>query len=239
MSKQDTKTSEFRSTVTFQALLLGTAAFIATTLLSTGDLGTREAIQLRAEEDLKNSIEQVIPDGIYDNDLLESTVTVEGPNGSPMEVYQAMDEGSLTGIAFTVSSFGYSGEISAIMAVDPGGEILGVRILSHSETPGLGDKIEIQKDDWILSFNGRSLGNPPESRWGVKKDGGHFDQFSGATITPRAVVRAVKSGLEFYQERKSDLSSASPEPAPQTNAEPPDADSSNETHHQTIEAEAQ
>jgi electron transport complex protein RnfG len=104
-----------------------------------------------------------------------------------------------------MSSYGYGGKIMTIMALNPEGKVLGVRILSHSETPGLGDKIEIEKDDWVLSFNGRSLGAPSSAQWGVKKDGGHFDQFSGATITPRAVVKAVKSGLELFAKNQEKL----------------------------------
>ncbi len=85
-----------------------------------------------------------------------------------------------------------------IMGVDRIGTLLGVRVISHAETPGLGDKIEASKSDWILKFNGRSLNDPPPTGWAVKKDGGIFDQFTGATITPRALVGAVKNGLEFF-----------------------------------------
>ncbi|MBF0256499.1 MAG: RnfABCDGE type electron transport complex subunit G, partial [Gammaproteobacteria bacterium] len=85
------------------------------------------------------------------------------------------------------------------------GRVLGVRVLAHAETPGLGDKIEVARDDWILDFNGLSLGNPPIERWQVKKDGGQFDAFSGATITPRAVVAAIREGLSFFQRHQTAL----------------------------------
>lgn len=205
MSKQTTQPSGFRNTVAFQALLLGTCTLVASFLLSSGDIGTRDAIKLRAEEDLKASIAQVIENRLHDNDLLQSTLTLPGPDGEPVNVYQGTRGGAITALAFTVSSYGYGGRILAIMALNPQGEVLGVRVLSHAETPGLGDKIEAAKDDWILSFNGLSLGNPPAGEWGVKKDGGHFDQFSGATITPRAVVKAVKSGLELFADQKEQL----------------------------------
>ena len=91
------------------------------------------------------------------------------------------------------------------MGLDSNGEILGVRVISHTETPGLGDKIEIKKSKWILSFNGKSLDNVTYSEWNVKKDGGIFDQFSGATITPRKVVLAIKRGLEFYKSHREEL----------------------------------
>jgi len=92
-----------------------------------------------------------------------------------------------------------------MMSVDMEGRLLGARVIKHAETPGLGDKIEIAKAKWILDFNGKSLSDPPPEKWGVKKDGGVFDQFAGATITPRAVVKAVKSGLEFFAAHREEI----------------------------------
>ena len=98
-----------------------------------------------------------------------------------------------------------AGEIKLMMGIDAAGKLLGVRVLAHKETPGLGDKIEVKKGDWILRFTGLSLGNPPAARWKVKKDGGEFDQFAGATITPRGVVRAIHGGLKFFAAHKAEL----------------------------------
>jgi electron transport complex protein RnfG len=122
----------------------------------------------------------------------------------------------VTGVAYKVEGQGYGGEIDLILAVDRGGTILGTRALSHSETPGLGDKIEASRSDWVLGFDGRSLSNPPPERWAVKKDGGIFDQFTGATITPRGVVRAIKGGLEPFRDHREALpaSPAVPKAAP-------------------------
>ena len=103
------------------------------------------------------------------------------------------------------SPVGYAGAISLVMGVDKNGEILGVRVISHTETPGLRDKIEISKSKWILSFNGKSLDNVSFEQWAVKKDNRLFDQFSGATITPRKVVIAIRRGLEFYQVNQATL----------------------------------
>jgi len=111
----------------------------------------------------------------------------------------------VTGVAYKIKGHGYGGEIDLILAVDCDGTILGTRVLSHSETPGLGDKIEASRTDWILGFDGRSLSNPPPERWAVKKDGGVFDQFTGATITPRGVVRAIKGGLELFRDHREAL----------------------------------
>jgi electron transport complex protein RnfG len=199
-------TSGFRGTAAFQALLLGGFAMLAAVILAAANLATRDAIEQRRAEDLRASIDQVIPPRLYDNNLLDDVVTVPGAEDAPpMVVYQAQRKGRVVAVAYRVSGFGYGGEIVLIMGVDRSGQILGVRVLSHSETPGLGDRIEAAKDDWILGFAGLSLGNPPPGKWKVKKDGGRFDQFSGATISPRAVVKAVKEGLQFFAYHRDTL----------------------------------
>ena len=100
---------------------------------------------------------------------------------------------------------GYAGPISIVIGLSRDGDILGVRVISHVETPGLGDKIEITKSKWVLSFDGKSLDNLTLEQWAVKKDGGVFDQFAGATITPRKVVQAIRRGLEFYRAHQAEL----------------------------------
>ena len=120
-------------------------------------------------------------------------------------VYRASMQNKLTGFAYQVTGLGYAGPIEIMLGVDTSGRILGARVISHSETPGLGDKIEIKKHNWIESFNGLSLGAPSPEKWKVKKDGGQFDQFTGATITPRAVINAVRQGLEFFQQHRTEL----------------------------------
>jgi electron transport complex protein RnfG len=205
MAKQPEKENRFRESVTFQAILLGGSTLVATTLLSFGNLATRDQIALRLEEDLKASISQVIPADIYDNDLLESTITQTNAEGDSVLVYQAMKEDVVTAVIFEVSENGYSGEIRSIIAIAQDGKVLGVRVLAHTETPGLGDKIEVRKDSWILGFNGLSIDNPAKGGWAVRKDGGQFDQFTGATITPRAVVKSTRSGLEFFDDKKQVL----------------------------------
>src|SRR5690606_7665772 len=100
---------------------------------------------------------------------------------------------------------GYSGTIRLLVGIDAEGRLTGVRVLQHNETPGLGDKVELRKDDWILGFDGLSLRNPVASGWQVKKDGGDFDQFVGATITPRAVVAAVYNALQFFDLNRENL----------------------------------
>jgi Na+-translocating ferredoxin:NAD+ oxidoreductase subunit G len=191
--------------ILYQALLLGGFTLLAAALLAVADRVTREPIALRHAEDLNASLSAVIPAGIHDNDLAAAPLTLTDAAGAPVLVYRALRAGQVTGVAYQVIGNGYAGEITLILALDAEGQVLGTRVLAHKETPGLGDKIEAAKDDWILAFNGRSLGDPPAERWGVKKDGGTFDQFSGATITPRAVVRAIKGGLEFFAANRMDL----------------------------------
>ena len=194
----NTSEPSYRKRVDYQAILLGGFATLAAALIAIGNASTHDDISTRLQEDIQTSLSQVIPKNVYDNNLLENTVTLDN-KGHPVLFYRATKEGKLTAVAFSVSGKGYSGEIVLTMGVDATGQLLGVRVLSHSETPGLGDKIEEKKDDWIYSFNGLSLSNTPDSDWAVKKDGGRFDQFSGATITPRAVVKAVKKGLILFK----------------------------------------
>ncbi len=108
-------------------------------------------------------------------------------------------------MVFKVQARGYAGPVVSMMGVDRDGTLLGVRVIKHTETPGLGDKIEPAKSNWIYEFEGKSLSDPPAGKFAVKKDGGVFDQFAGATITPRAVVKSVKGGLEFFAREKSRL----------------------------------
>ena len=117
--------------------------------------------------------------------------------------------GQVTGFILpAVAPDGYSGDIRLIIGIRADGTLAGVRVTAHNETPGLGDKVELRKHPWILSFEGRSLRNPPRDQWQVKKDGGVFDQFTGATITPRAVVRKVRDTLQFYREHGDELRKA-------------------------------
>ncbi|MGM0594425.1 MAG: electron transport complex subunit RsxG [Pseudomonadota bacterium] len=188
-------------------MLLGGMATLASALLVGGDVETRDAIAQRKAEDLKASLSQVLPEALHDNDLLSDVVTLpeSKTRGGSIKVYRAHKDNRISAVAFEVSANGYAGPITSIMGVNAEGEILGVRVLAHTETPGLGDKIEIARDDWILTFDGHSLENTAQTQWQVKRDGGMFDQFTGATITPRAVVRSVYSGLQLFTENRERL----------------------------------
>jgi len=199
----------FRTRTAYHAGLLGGFSMLAAAFLVMGNIATRDAIEQRRAEDMLALLSQVVPAGIHDNDLLDDPITIAGAGGEKVSVYRALRGTDVTGVAFQVTGQGYGGEILLILALDREGAILGTRVLSHAETPGLGDKIEASRSEWILAFDGRSLANPPPERWAVKKDGGDFDQFTGATITPRAVVKAVKEGLALFQtDRDALLASA-------------------------------
>jgi Na+-translocating ferredoxin:NAD+ oxidoreductase subunit G len=193
-----------RDKLGYQPLLLGVVALLASGALAVVSGTTAPAIAAAEAKDLRDSLSDVLPAGLADNDFLKDTVELER-DGKTVTIYRARHGSELKAALFKVAERGYSGEISVLMAVDMEGRTLGVRILKHTETPGLGDKIEIRKDDWVLDFNGKSLGEPKPEQWGVKRDNGVFDQFAGATITPRAVVKAVKGGLEFFTARKQDI----------------------------------
>lgn len=162
-------------------------------------------IAARSAEDRLNSLSQVLPAETHDNNPLDDTLVQQDAEGRAVTVYRGTRGGAVTGVAYEIRGTGYAGEIRLMMGVDAEGRILGVRVLAHKETPGLGDKIEVKKGNWILEFTGLSLGNPPAEQWKVRKDGGRFDQFAGATITPRGVVAAVRRGLDFYNANKAQL----------------------------------
>ena len=174
-------------------------------LLAVTNKVTEKDIAARALEDKLNSLGQVIPDSIHDNNIVKDSITMKNDRDKDITVYRATKDGKVTGLAYEIYGSGYAGEIKLMLGVDAQGKVLGVRVLAHKETPGLGDKIETKKTDWILHFTDLSLGNPPLEKWKVKKDGGQFDQFAGATITPRGVVRAIKEGLEFYDAHKTQM----------------------------------
>jgi electron transport complex protein RnfG len=186
------------------AMVLGCFSLGATLLLALAYGLTKEPIQKSELDDLRHSLEQVIPASIHDNNPAADTLQLP-IDGKSLLVYRARQGKHVTGVAFETSRRGYSGEIKVLLGVDENGKLLGVRVLQHTETPGLGDKIEVTRSDWITRFTGKSLGDPPEALWAVKKDGGPFDQFAGATITPRAVVNSIRDGLRLFAANRKAL----------------------------------
>lgn len=192
-----------RHDISRRAGALGLIALLGAGLLAGTWALTRERIAAQEKQAEMQTLHQIIPAEAYDNDMHDDRFEVHAParfkHPAPVVVWRARREGEPVGaILRVVAPGGYNGDIVLLVGVAPEGDVLGVRVLSHRETPGLGDPIERSKSDWILSFNGRSLGDPPAADWTVKRAGGAFDQFTGATITPRAVVHAVRRTLDWF-----------------------------------------
>ena len=177
----------------------------------------------------RNRIAELTGELDYRNDPVHDTANLshELLGGDHLPAWFARDaDGDVVGIVFSaVAPDGYSGDIHLLIGLDRNGELQGVRVSAHRETPGLGDAIEAERSDWIHGFDGRSLGKPPAEDWRVRKDGGVFDQFTGATITPRAVVRAVYRTLKYFDQHRDELLATRPdasgsvvEPLPQAEA---------------------
>ncbi|THF64601.1 electron transport complex subunit RsxG [Pseudothauera nasutitermitis] len=194
----------------FQGVSLGAVALVATTALAFAYRTAGPAIALAEARDVAASLAQVLPENFHDNDLLADTTRVDGVDGRPLTVHRARRQGEVKAVIFQMVGKGYAGPIRLVMGVDLEGRLTGVRITGHTETPGLGDKIEVARHPWVHSFAGKSLEDPVPARWAVKKDGGEFDQFAGATITPRAVVQAVKAGLDVYAAQRAAMLADAP-----------------------------
>lgn len=203
------------TSITRNSILLGLFAVVAAGMLAGVNEGTKERIAQEVRIAQQRALYEIVPQSRIDNDLLMDTQAIPAeawdllglPNGG--EVYIARQDGEIVALIIPATApDGYSGEIGMIVGVNRDGTIAGARVLSHKETPGLGDKVELSKSNWILGFDGRSLQNPQASQWKVKKDGGEFDQFTGATITPRAVVQQIKRVLEFVAAHETELFSS-------------------------------
>ena len=185
---------------------------VCTTLLIAGTyLSTRDQIALEKRRAEEKALLQIVPRERHDNSMLDETLPV-GPESKGLglkenkRIYIARKGGEIVAAIIPATApDGYTGAIDLIVGVNVDGSIAGVRALAHKETPGLGDKVDFKKSDWVLGFNGRSLENPELAGWAVQKDKGVFDQFTGATITPRAVVAATLRVLQFAQANRAAL----------------------------------
>lgn len=195
----------------FNSWLLGLFALVTATLLALTHEGTKARIAEAEMELAKSALLEIIPESQHNNNLLLDTLKIPPIYWSTLgikagDVNVARDDNGVVAVIIpAIAANGYSGDIQMMIGVNIDGSIAGVRVISHSETPGLGDKIDLNKSDWILNFNGKSLENTKPERWKVKKDHGDFDQFTGATITPRAVVQQVLKTLQYYDEDKARL----------------------------------
>lgn len=186
------------------ALILALFALIIGAALTLVQRGTADAISDNEHRALRQTLQAVLPAGDYNNDPLDSQRNLVDGSDNHRTVYRAYNRNRPVAVAITANApDGYAGQIDLLVGVDYEGTVTGVRVLSHQETPGLGDKIDIAKSQWIIDFDGQSLAQT--RNWKVKKDGGDFDQFTGATITPRAVVSAVRRTLEWYAKNRQQI----------------------------------
>lgn len=197
-------------TIRRNGIILGAFALVTTSVLAVTYKLTFERIELAKERQLLDVLNQVIDPSIQNNELHIDCITLEPTSllgNRPQRVFRARLNGEPSALILeTTATNGYSGPITMVVAVNESAStVLGVRVVEHKETPGLGDKIDIRVSNWIKSFNNVKYSNEHSDRWNVKKDGGQFDQFTGATITPRAVVTAVANTAQFAQENISTL----------------------------------
>ncbi len=190
-------------------LILGAFAVGGVGLVAVTHALTVEHIAANERAATLRKVAAIIPSEHMENDPLQDLIEVSAPDllgGPTSRVYRIRGGGKpLAVVLDPVIPDGYMGPIKLLISVLADGTLGGVRVLAHKETPGLGDKIELAKSDWVLGFTGKSLRNPPEVQWEVKRDGGVFDQFAGATVTPRSIVRAVRDTLHFVEQRGASL----------------------------------
>lgn len=184
---------------------------LATLILGSMHFATRESIAASEREARLRMIEQVLPPSLHDNEVLRDAVEVPAGgmlgNRDVTLAYRGRLGGKVSAVVLEVTApDGYSGDIRLLVGIRADGELTGVRVIAHKETPGLGDYIDVVRSDWIRkNFDGQSLAKTPDDAWKVKKDGGVFDYMAGATITPRAVVKAVHAALRYFAAHRGEL----------------------------------
>ncbi|MFS1905402.1 electron transport complex subunit RsxG [Vibrio lentus] len=190
-------------------LVLAIFACASTGLVAVTHYLTKDQIKQQEQAQLLSVLNQVIPHDLHDNELFSACTLVQAEElgtEQAMPAYIAKLNGEPSAIAIeAIAPDGYNGAIKVIVGMKIDGTILGTRVLSHKETPGLGDKIDLRVSDWILSFAGKKVTDSNLDRWKVRKDGGDFDQFTGATITPRAVVKSVKQAVQYVNQNNQAL----------------------------------
>jgi len=192
------------------ALILAALAAICTALVAVTYRTAAPRIAANEQAFLEQSLAPVLAGLSYDGKLSESTLIIPVPHSlpgdAPVTVYRVFANEQPVAALFVVSARdGFTGPIKLLVGVAASGALTGVRVLEHKETPGLGDLIDSSRSDWILQFSGRSLGKPEVSRWAIRRDGGDFDQLTGASITPRAVVKAIKETLLYFETHRDEV----------------------------------
>ena len=196
--------------VSRNGLILAGFAAICVGLITITYYITRDTIAGEMKAALARTLNQLVDESQYNNDVYHDCTLIadaaELGSDEPLQAYRMRKNNQPVAVVLeSIAPNGYSGKIHLVIGVYSNGTLAGVRVTDHKETPGLGDKIDVKKSDWILSFDDKSLYNPTVGQWKVKKDGGEFDAFTGATITPRAVVEQVAKTLSFFAANKDAL----------------------------------
>lgn len=191
-------------------LTLAVIGAICTTLVAATYQATRDRIAANDKALLEQSLAPALSGIFYDSGVTESRLVLQPPHGlpgnDPAVIYRVFAEEQPVAALFAVTARdGFSGPIRVLVGIEIDGTVTGVRILQHRETPGLGDKIVSKRSDWVFQFDGRSLGDPVVERWAIRGDGGEFDQLTGASITPRAVVKAVRDTLLYFDANRDEI----------------------------------
>lgn len=201
---------EMFSAIRSSTVGLAIFAVVTSGLIAVTQVGTKSRIEHNEREAQAKALYEIVPRSQIDNDMLDDTVEFVAPtllgSDTPATAWRARREGKIQTVILPVTApDGYSGNIHLIVGVNADASVAGVRVLAHKETPGLGDKVELKKSDWVLGFNGKSMASSNDSNWAVKKDGGQFDQFTGATITPRAIVNATGRAINYFRANRVQL----------------------------------
>ncbi len=210
---QKNSNASFRLPMQKNSQILAIFAIICTAIVGLVNELTKDEIKAQEQLQLLNTLHSIIDPSRYNNDITQDCVNLSSPlignstNDKKMQTaYIARQDNQAIAIAMTSTApDGYNGNIELIIAINMDGSVSGVRVLKHQETPGLGDEVELRKSNWITTFTGKKLFSEKDNRWAVTKDNGIFDQFTGATITPRAVVKAVKKTLLYFKDNKGSL----------------------------------
>ncbi len=191
-------------------LIVGVVAAAAAFMVSASHEFSRDRIAANERARLIASLNSVLDPNLRSHDLSTVRLSVTDRDllgdDEPIDVFVAMDEHTPAAVVFaSVAPDGYNAAIRMLIGVSPGGALTGARVVSHRETPGLGDAIDAAKSRWILQFDGLTLAMPPLPMWAVDKDDGQFDSITGATVTSRAVVKGVKNTLLYFQDHRDEL----------------------------------
>jgi electron transport complex protein RnfG len=209
MSNKNNSTQSTKLAISSNSKILALFAIACTGLVGLVNELTKDKIKEQEQLQLLSTLNAIIESSRYDNNIANDCIITRSPllgSTENKKAYIARKNNNVVALAMTSTApNGYNGNIDLIVGINMDATISGVRVLKHKETPGLGDKIEINKNDWITSFNDKTLLSESDNRWTVIKDGGMFDQFTGATITPRAVVHAIKNTLTYFKTNKENL----------------------------------